>query len=92
MTKDRMENIGAENEVNGTDMKPTTSGNGKLGKVILGVAVAAAGVGALEWKKLGKKREEANVERLRKKGYAVYKVEPNDSDEPIDVDSEEIPE
>lgn len=92
MMEERMENIGAENEVNGTDMAPETSGKGKLGKIILGVAGLAAGVGVLAWKKLSKKSEESSANRLRKKGYAVYKVEPNEPDEPIDVDSEEIPE
>ena len=92
MMEERMENIGAENEANGTDMTPETSGKGKLGKIILGVAGLAAGVGVLAWKKLSKKSEESSANRLRKKGYAVYKVEPNEPDEPIDVDSEEIPE
>ena len=86
-----MENIVAENEANGNEPE-TTSGNKGIGKIILGVVGLATGVGVLAWKKLSKKSEESSANRLRKKGYAVYKVEPNEPDDPIDVDSEEIPE
>lgn len=59
---------------------PERSGNGILGKVLLGTVLAGGAAAALLWKNRNK-LEAKKIERLRKKGYVIYKPE---------VDMEEI--
>jgi hypothetical protein len=50
------------------------SGNGILGKVLLGTVLAGGAVAAILYKNR-KKLEAKKIERLRKKGYVIYKPE-----------------
>lgn len=65
------------------------SGNGIAGKIAIGVVAAAAGVGALVWHKTKAKREERAIRKLEKKGYVIYKDQP---EEAIEVEAEVVSE
>lgn len=62
--------------------KPETPSHSILGKVVAGALVVAVGAGALIYKNRAK-LEQRRIEKLRKKGYVVYKTE-------VTVDPEEF--
>lgn len=65
-----------------------TSGSG-LGKIVGGIAlIAGAAVAGLAYKNKAK-LEERKIEKLRKKGYVIYKEE-DIVDEDSDVEDEEV--
>ena len=68
------------------------SGNGIVGKVVGTVLTAAALSGGVLWWLKGKeKREAKKIEKLRKKGYVIYKPEEVEEVEEVveTVDDEE---
>lgn len=75
MTYEEVENTG----VNEVYEETETSGNGNLGKIVLGVgAVVAAAVAVAHFTK--NKRREYQIKKLEKAGYVIYKPE-DDTDE-----------
>lgn len=78
------------NEVTDVEVyeEPAKSGNGIVGKIVVGTAVAVAGVGALVWHKTKAKREERTIRKLEKKGYVISKVQ----DDVIEVEAEVVSE
>ena len=54
---------------------PERSGNGILGKIILGTVLAGGAAAAVLIHKNRDKIEAKKIERLRKKGYVIYKPE-----------------
>lgn len=75
--------------------RPSESGSGVLGKIAVASAVAVAGsIVALAIRHRGK-REEQRIEKLRKKGYTIYKSEvvENPKEETVtsdDVETEQV--
>ena len=67
------------------EMEPEEESGIGLGKLVLGTALVAGGIGALCYKFRGK-IEERRVEKLKKKGYVV--IEPVDED--IVIDAEDV--
>ena len=69
------------------------SGNGILGKLAIG-AVIVGGAAALIYRKNRSKFEERKIEKLRKKGYVVYKQDEmvaEEVDEPeVEVEADEV--
>lgn len=57
-----------------TSEEPEESLDGFIGKIICGSAIALAGIGALLYKNRAK-LEERKIEKLRKKGYVIYKAD-----------------
>lgn len=55
--------------------EPETTGNGIVGKIVVGVVAVGAGVGALVWHKNKAEREERAIRKLEKKGYVISKVQ-----------------
>ena len=84
VTSDEIE----ETELMESDNESERSGNG-LGKIVLGVGVVAAGALAAWAYKNRAKLEERKIERLRKKGYVIYKDEAA-KDIVDDFDDEEL--
>lgn len=83
--------MGTENieDVTVYEMEPETSGGG-LVKILAVVGLGVAAAGAALWHKNKDKIEEKNIEKLRKKGYLVYKAdEVEDADGFEDVDETE---
>lgn len=64
------------------------SGSG-LGKIALGTALVAGGIGILCYKFRGK-IEEKRVEKLRKKGYTIIEPEIDEIVEDLEVEEDEI--
>lgn len=64
------------------------SGSG-LGKIALGAALVAGGIGFLCYKFRGK-IEEKRVEKLRKKGYTIIEPEIDEIVEDLEVEEDEI--
>ena len=60
--------------------EPETQSHSILGKVVAGALVVAVGAGALIYKNRAK-LEQRRIEKLRKKGYVVYKTEVMDDPE-----------
>lgn len=58
--------------------EPVETGNGIVGKIVVGAIVAGAGVGALIWHKTKAKREARAIRNLEKKGYVIYKAQDED--------------
>lgn len=73
-----------ETEVNEVYDEPIESGDGILGKVLLGVGLLAAG-GTAAWVLTKNKREQHQIKKLEKKGYLISKPEEVDEES----DSEE---
>ena len=72
------------------DYELEESSGGGLGKLLIGGLVLGAGaVGAFVYKKVQPKLEEKKVERLRKKGYVIYKEEEVEAVVQVDVDDVE---
>ena len=67
------------------EMEPEEESGIGLGKLVLGTALVAGGIGALCYKFRGK-IEERRVEKLKKKGYVV--IEPVNED--IVIDAEDV--
>ena len=60
-----------------------------LGKIVLGTALVAGGIGFLCYKFRGK-IEEKRVEKLRKKGYTIIEPEIDEIVEDLEVEEDEI--
>ena len=70
--------------------RPSESGSGVLGKIAVASAVAVAGsIVALAIRHRGK-REERRIEKLRKKGYTIYKSEVVENPEEETVTSDDV--
>lgn len=63
-----------------------SSSSGKIGKIVLGVGLGLAAAGVVVWHKTKDKIEAKQIERLKKKGYVIYREE---DVEVVEVDSEE---
>lgn len=62
---------------------------GGLGKLLIGGLVLGAGaIGAFVYKKVQPKLEERKIEKLKKKGYVIYKAEEVEAIVQVDVDDE----
>lgn len=88
-----MENIKLEEmdmvkDVEVIDLYPETNGGAKIGKLAIGLGVAAVGTVITLACKNRSKIEEWKINRFRKKGYEIYKVE-DLSEEKQNIDSEE---
>ena len=68
--------------------EPETRSHSILGKVVAGALVVAVGAGALIYKNRAK-LEQRRIEKLRKKGYVVYKTEVMDDPEEFVSDDED---
>lgn len=79
--------MGTENteDVTVYEMEPETSGGG-LVKILAVVGLGVAAAGAALWHKNKDKIEEKNIEKLRKKGYLVYKADEVEVREVEDAD------
>lgn len=79
------------NEVTDVEVyeEPTKSGNDIVGKIAVGAVAVGAGVAALVWHKTKAKREERAIRKLEKKGYVIYKDQP---EEAIEVEAEVVSE
>lgn len=64
-----------------------SSGNGIVGKLVVGAVVVGAGVAALLYKNRAK-LEERRVRKLEKKGYVIYRPGDFDYEEENSEDSE----
>lgn len=73
------------------DEEPETSGNGVLGFVLGGLAVAA-GATALVLHKTKSKREAKRIKKLEAKGYVVLRPEEADALEAVSDDYETVEE
>lgn len=73
------------------DEEPETSGNGILGKIVIGGLGVLATVGGVLWyknkDKINEKRKAKRIRKLEQEGYIVYKPEP--SENTVNVDFED---
>ena len=84
-TIDEIENT----EIEEMDDEVVESGGG-LGKIVVGIGVVAAGaLAALAYKNKAK-LEERRIEKLRKKGYVVYKEDEDDDLEELPEDTDSV--
>ena len=84
-TIDEIENT----EIEEMDDEVVESGGG-LGKIVVGIGVVAAGaLAALAYKNKAK-LEERRIEKLRKKGYVVYKEDEDDDREELPEDTDSV--
>lgn len=88
MEEIRNENVNDIEEIEEVEAAPEGSGVVEVAAIIVGAVVAVgAGVGALVYKNRGK-IDEWRINRLRKKGYVISKIEEAEYVE--DEDSDEV--